>query len=77
MIKERWKAFFLSLLAQDMTKQARLVEFLTVAVFCLMLLVGFALWQYPLELTAPRDGQRVTLARVNIFDLLLAKDRSR
>lgn len=72
-MREKVKQFFISLMSQDMGKQARQVEFLTVVVFILLLvLVGF-LWQYKIEITTFENGQRVVIGKMNIFELLLSK----
>ena len=72
-MREKVKKFFLSLLAQDMARQARQVEVITVLVFLFLLLTAGLLWQYKIELTAPSDGGRIIVAKMNIFELLLSK----
>lgn len=72
-MKGKLKNFFTSLLTQDMAKQARQVEIITVLVFIALLIVIGLLWQYQIELTALKDGQRIVVAKMNIFELLLSK----
>ncbi len=76
-MREKIKKFFLSVLSQDMGKQARQVEILTLVVFLFLLITVGVLWQYQIELTAPKDGSRVVVARLNIFELLLSKGQVR
>jgi len=72
-MREKMRNFFLSLLTQDMAKQARQVEVLTILIFFLMLGVVWSLWQYKIELTAFSEGQRVVIGKLNIFELLLSR----
>jgi len=65
-MKGKLKNFFTSLLTQDMAKQARQVEIITVLVFIALLVVIGLLWQYQIELTGPAP-------KMNIFELLLSK----
>jgi threonine/homoserine/homoserine lactone efflux protein len=67
------KIFFASLLSQDMAKQARQVEILTVIVFVILLVVVWWLWNFQINITVPSDGGREVVATVNIFELLLSK----
>lgn len=72
-MRERIKNFFTSVLTQDMSKQARQVEFLTLVVFVLLLIVIGWLWQFKIELTVPAEGGRQVVAKMNIFELMLSK----
>ena len=72
-MKEKIRGFFLSLLTQDMAKQASQVEFLTLIIFIILLLVTGWFWQYQIELTSLQEGKRVVVGRMNIFELLLSK----
>lgn len=70
---EKIRKFFISLLEQDMAKQARQVEIITILIFIVLLVVIGLLWQYQIELTALKDGQRIVVAKMNVFELLLSK----
>jgi hypothetical protein len=72
-MREKIRKFFISLLTQDMAKQARQVEIITALAFIALLIVVGLLWQYQIELTALKDGQRIVVAKMNIFELLLSK----
>jgi len=74
-MKEKKRSFFLSLFAQNMGQQARLVEMVTVIIFILLILVTGWLWQYKIELSDVREGKRIVIAKINIFELLLSKSR--
>ena len=67
------KNIILSLFTQDMEQQVGQVKILAVMVFFILLLAAGWLWQYKIELTAQRDGQRVVVAKMNVFQLLLSK----
>jgi hypothetical protein len=68
------KNIFQSILAQDMAKQARMVELITLAVFAFLLLVVILLWQFQISITVPGpEGQRIVVDQMNIFELLLSK----
>jgi hypothetical protein len=60
---------------QNMGQQARLVEMVTVIIFILLILVTGWLWQYKIELSDVREGKRIVIAKINIFELLLSKSR--
>ena len=73
-MRNKIKSYFLSLLSEDMGKQARRVELLTILAFFLLLFVAWSLWNYKIELTAPTaEGGRTIIAKLNIFELLLSK----
>lgn len=72
-MRDKIKNYFLSLLSEDMANQARRVELLTIIVFFFLLFTVWSLWNYKIELTAPSDGGRVVIAKMNIFELLLSK----
>jgi len=74
-MREKINNFFLSLLSQDMARQARQVEILTFVLFLLLLIVVGFLWQYQIELTGLQDGKRVIIGKMNVFELLLSKGR--
>lgn len=67
------KNFFASLLSQDMAKQARQVEVISIFVFIILLAVVWWLWNFQINITVPSDGGREVVATVNIFELLLSK----
>lgn len=67
------KNIFQSILAQDMAKQARVVEIITLAVFAILLLVVVLLWQLQIDITIPGPEGRIVIGHMNIFQLLLSK----
>lgn len=69
----RIKNLFLSILSQDMAKQARQVEIAIIVVFFLLLLTVGWLWQFQIDITVPVEEGREVVARMNIFELLLSK----
>ena len=60
-MRSKIKEFFESLFTQDMGRQARQVEALTIIVFIILLFVIGFLWQYKV------------VDQLNIFELLLSK----
>jgi hypothetical protein len=72
-MKGRIKNLILSILSQDMAKQARQVEIATLIVFALLLLTVWWLWQFQIDITVPVEEGREVVARMNIFELLLSK----
>jgi hypothetical protein len=60
-MRSKIKEFFESLFTQDMGRQARQVEVLTIIVFIILLFVIGFLWQYKV------------VDQLNIFELLLSK----
>ena len=60
-MRSKIKEFFESLFTQDMGRQARQVEVLTIIVFIILLFVIGFLWQYKV------------VGQLNIFELLIAK----
>jgi len=67
------KAFFASLLAQNMAQQARQVELLTLFVFVVLFLVVLWLWQFELTVTIAAANGGTAPVKMNIFQLLLRK----
>lgn len=67
------KDIFRTILAQDMAKQARLVEIGAIIVFVVLLIVVWWLWQFQIEITVPIEEGRKVIAKMNIFELLLSK----
>ncbi|MBU0672886.1 MAG: hypothetical protein KJ732_07665 [Candidatus Margulisbacteria bacterium] len=67
------KQLFNAILSEDMAKQARQVEFVTLIVFLILLGVCWWLWQFQINLTVPTEEGREVVARMNIFELLLSK----
>ena len=63
----------ISLLSQDMAKQARQVEIITLIVFATLLATAWWLWQFKIDITVPVEEGREVVARMNIFELLLSK----
>ena len=72
-IKDRIRNAFLSLLSQDMEKQARQVEVLTLIVLAILIATVVWLWNFQIELTVPVEEGREVVARMNVFELLLSK----
>ena len=72
-IKDRIRNAFLSLLSQDMEKQARQVEVLTLIVLAILIATVVWLWNFQIELTIPAEEGRAVIARMNVFELLLSK----
>ncbi|MDD5463239.1 MAG: hypothetical protein PHG00_16720 [Methylococcales bacterium] len=69
----RIKDLFDSLLAQDMGKQARQVEYVTAAVLLVMLLTIGLLWQYKLTVIVRNNSGGQVPTKMNVFELLLKK----
>ncbi|MFA4844105.1 MAG: hypothetical protein WC632_04050 [Candidatus Margulisiibacteriota bacterium] len=69
----RIKDLFDSLLSQNMGKQARQVEYVTVVVLLAMLLTIGILWQYKLTVTVRGNRGELVPAKINVFELLLKK----
>jgi hypothetical protein len=67
------RSLFSSVLSQDMEKQARQVEAITIFVFIILLLIVLVLWQFKIDITVPKDGEREVVGRMNVFELLLRK----
>lgn len=74
-MRDKIRNFFLGLLSQDMAKQARQVEIITIVVFIILLILAGFLWQYKIELTAVKDHERVVIGKMNVFELLLSKGK--
>ena len=72
-MRKRIGNFFASLLSVDMGKQARQVEIATLVVFFLLLVTVGWFWQYKIELSELRDGKRVVIGKLNVFEILLSK----
>ncbi len=67
------KNFFALILSADIAKQARQVEIITIIVFIFLLLTGWWLWQFKIDITVPVGEKRVVVDRMNIFEILLSK----
>ncbi|MDD5382557.1 MAG: hypothetical protein PHH60_02765 [Candidatus Margulisbacteria bacterium] len=71
----RLKNLFSAILSQDMAKQARQVEAITVLVFVVLLCTVWWLWQLKLDIIqSVKDGQTITV-KMDVFDLLLSRNK--
>ncbi|MBU0687084.1 MAG: hypothetical protein KKB81_04465 [Candidatus Margulisbacteria bacterium] len=67
------RKLFSTLLSEDMGKQARQVEIITLIVFIILLIIIVGLWQFQIVLTAPGEAGREIIGKMNIFQLLLSR----
>jgi hypothetical protein len=67
------KNLFKYIVAQDMEKQARIVELVTIIVIFVLAMVVLWLWNFKIDITVPGENGRIVISRMNIFELLFLK----
>jgi len=67
------KDIFENILAEDINKQARRVELITIIVFIVLALVIWWLWQFQLDIRLTTEKGTQIIVKMNIFELLLSK----
>ena len=72
-MRQKIKGFFLSLLSQDMERQAFQVEVFSIIMVILLLAFAWSMWNYRFDLTTRGPSGSTVVIKSNIFEVLLSK----